>query len=273
MTDENGCEAAGSFGEDTPPVQLILDLDGFEGPLDVLLSLAREQKVDLVHISILALADQYLDYIARAHSMRLEIAADYLVMAAWLAYLKSRLLLPKNDDEEEPTGPELAAALAFHLQRYDAMKEAGLRLMERPRKGRDFFPRGAPEGLRNIRHSVIDVSLFELLTAYGNQQRRAADPTLHIAPIMVFSMDDVLQRLVGMLGTSRGWGSIMNYLPEALGGEVMMRSAVAATFSASLELAKQGRAQLRQEDSFGPLYLRAVKKTRTEAKDSKGDGS
>ena len=273
ITDENGFEMQGNFGEDALPAQLILDLDGFEGPLDVLLALAREQKVDLVHISILALANQYLDYIARAHSMCLEIAADYLVMAAWLAYLKSRLLLPRQDDEEEPTGPELAAALAFHLQRYNAMKESGVRLMDRPQKGRDFFPRGAPEGLRNIRRSVIEVSLFELLTAYGNQQRRAADPTLHIAPIMVYSMDDVLQRLVGMLGKSRGWGSLMNYLPEALGGELMMRSAVAATFAAGLELAKQGKAQLRQKDSFGPLYLRAVKKTKVRAKNSKGGGS
>ena len=273
MANENDLEAQWIVGEDSPPDQLILDLDGFEGPLDVLLSLAREQKVDLVHISILALANQYIDYIARAHFMCLEIAADYLVMAAWLAYLKSRLLLPQQNDEEEPGGPELAAALAFHLQRYNAMKEAGLRLKERPQKGRDFFPCGAPEGLRNIRRSIIDVSLFELLTAYGNLQQRDDDQTLHIASIMVYSMDDVLQRFVGMLGKSPGWRSLMDYLPEALDGELMTRSAVAATFSAGLELAKQGRAQLRQKDSFDPLYLRAVKNTKAGGDDSKGDES
>lgn len=255
---ENG---AGGVREDS---RLILDLEGFEGPLDVLLSLARDQKVDLVHISILALADQYLDFIARACRGRLELAAEYLVMAAWLAYLKSRLLLPQAEGDEEPGGPELAAALAFHLQRYNAMREAGARLMERPQLDRDFFPRGAPEGIRNIHRSVYEVTLYDVLKAYGEQQRHRADPTLRIAPTELYAADDVLDRLNRLLGTSRGWQTFASFLPENLTGDLVRRSAIAATLAASLELAKQGRVEIRQSRVFGPIFLRRSSSAPTE---------
>ncbi len=240
--------------EDDP--RLVLDLEGFEGPLDVLLALAREQKVDLTRLSILELANQYLAFIARAKRVRLEIAADYLVMAAWLAYLKSRLLLPQAGDEE-PTAHEMAAALAFQLQRLEAMRQAGTRLMSRPRLGLDVFSRGAPEGLRTVRTSVFEVTLYELLTAYGNQYRRGASGTLHISISDIYSMDDVLKRLARLLGAAPDWQSLISFLPDEIREGLVARSALAATFAASLELARSGTVQLRQNSPFGPIYLRA----------------
>src|SRR5277367_5430604 len=160
--------------------ELVVDLDGYEGPIDVLLALAREQKVDLTHISILQLADQYLAFISAARSLRLEIAADYLVMAAWLAYLKSRLLLPEPQPDDEPSGAELAAALAYQLQRLEAMQQAGARLMARPQLGRDVFRRGAPEGVPIVKHAQYEATLFELLKAYGEGRSRADSAVLHI---------------------------------------------------------------------------------------------
>src|SRR5215470_14469314 len=180
--------------------QLVLDLDGFEGPIDVLLTLARDQKVDLAKISILELADQYLAFIQRARQLRLEIAADYLVMAAWLAYLKSRLLLPEPEGEGEPTGAELAAALAFQLQRVQAMRDAGVRLMARPQLGRDIFPRGAPERFRVIAKPIYTATLYDLLKAYGSHAGRRHEGALHILPMDLYSMDDALKRIGGMIG-------------------------------------------------------------------------
>jgi segregation and condensation protein A len=250
-----------SFEEDiqkpaSSPDALLLDLDGYEGPIDVLLSLAREQKVDLRRISILALADQYLAFIAEARQLRLEIAADYLVMAAWLAYLKSRLLLPEPETEGEPTGAELAAALAFQLQRLQAMREAGARLMARPQLGRDFLPRGEPERFKVVARSIYAVTLYDLLKAYGAHSGRHREGALHILPTDLYSMDDALKRLGRMIGKTTDWVTLASFLPAGLVGGLIRRSAVAATFAASLELARSGQLKLRQDRMFGPLYLK-----------------
>jgi len=239
-------------------VELVVDLEGYEGPIDMLLQLAREQKVDLTKISILALADQYLAYISAARRLRLEIAADYLVMAAWLAYLKSRLLLPEPAPPDEPSGAELAAALTHQLRRLEAMQQAGARLMARPQLGRDVFARGAPEGLRRVLKPIYDVTLYELLRAYGDQRQRKEGSVLHIEAPELYSMDDALHRLERFLGRVPDWRALMTFLPPGLRGGVIERSAVAATFAASLELVRAGKLQLRQERAFGPIYIRSL---------------
>jgi len=239
--------------------ELVVDLDGFEGPIDALLVLARQQKVDLLHISILQLADQYVAFIAQARRLRLEVAADYLVMAAWLAYLKSRLLLPEPEDDDEPSGPEMAEALAFQLRRLEAMQQAGARVMELPRLGRDVFARGAPEGMRVIRTPVYDLTLYDLLKAYGDQQRRSQAPALEIAPSDYYSLDDALERLSALLGRMPDWQTLESFLPSDLKDPYLMRSAIAATFVATLELARSGKLTLRQSGAFGPIYLRSPK--------------
>ena len=244
-----------------PSVELVVDLEGYEGPIDMLLTLAREQKVDLTKISILALADQYLAYISAARRLRLEIAADYLVMAAWLAYLKSRLLLPEPAPADEPSGAELAAALTHQLQRLEAMQQAGARLMARPQLGRDVFARGAPEGLPRVLRPIYDATLYDLLKAYGDQRQRKEAAVLHIAPPELFSMDDALQRLSRLLGRMPEWRTLMSFLPPGLRGGIVERSAVAATFAASLELVRAGKLQLRQDSAFGPIYLRSLPET------------
>lgn len=244
-----------------PPVeeerQLVVDLEGYEGPIDVLLSLARDQKVDLAKISILALADQYLEFIAQARGVRLEIAADYLVMAAWLAYLKSRLLLPvPPDDKAEPTAAEMAAALAFQLQRLQAMQDAGARLMGRPQLGRDVFHRGAPEGLSIVAKPVYDLSLYELLKSYGDQKTRARPGVLRIVATELYSMDLAIERLTAMLGRMPEWTTLQSFLPPGLGSSLLGRSAMAAMLSASLELVRSGRMHVRQDRAFGPIFVR-----------------
>ena len=248
---------------ETPTVHreviFMVDLDGYEGPLDVLLSLARDQKLDITQISILALADQYLKFIMQAQKRNLEIAADYLVMAAWLAYMKSRLLLPDLGGEDEPTGEEMAAALAFQMQRLEAMQNSGQLLMDRPQLGRDFFARGEPEKHPVETEEVLDVTLFELLQAYARQRRRGnkGDRTLHIEPFEVYTVEDALKRLRRLLGRTPDWQSLWSYLPEELRGGLFGRSAVASTFAASLELAKEGKVNIRQTDTFGPIFLRS----------------
>jgi len=236
---------------------LVVDLEGFEGPIDVLLSLARDQKVDLTKISILALADQYLSFVQNARSLRLELAAEYLVMAAWLAYLKSRLLLPAPEGGEEPSGEDLAAALAFQLLRLEAMQKAGAALMSRSLLNRDVFGRGAPEGVRNVTRAVYDLSLYELLKSYGDYRRRVDAAVLRIDPVEFYSMDDALQRLAALVGKTPDWHTLMSYLPEGLRPGILSRSALASMFAASLELARDGRVMLRQERMFGPIFLRA----------------
>ncbi|MCP4328097.1 MAG: segregation/condensation protein A [Alphaproteobacteria bacterium] len=258
------------FGLETdfqpPPNEggLVVELGAYEGPLDVLLALAREQKVDLTKISILRLAEQYLAFIAAARDLRLEVAADYLVMAAWLAYLKSRLLLPPPDDDgEQPTGAEMAAALAFQLRRLESMRNAGAALFERPHLGRDVFPRGEPESFPVLRSSVYDASLFELLKSYSLQQRRTTGGTYSISdPVILFSIEEALVRLTEKLDSMPDWATLSSYLPKGLADPLTRRSAVAATFGASLELAKSGHVQLRQDKLFGPIFVRA-KRTST----------
>jgi len=237
--------------------QLVLELDGYEGPIDLLLALAREQKVDLAKISILALADQYLDFIARQRQLRLEIAADYLVMAAWLAYLKSRLLLPQPPEDDEPSATELAAVLEHRLRLLAAMQTAGGRLMARPRLGHDVFARGMPEKLAVIAVPVYELGLYELLRAYGENRRRAVEAVLAIEPSAFHSVDEALKRLSRFLGQMPDWRELTSFLPEELRGELFLRSALAATFAATLELARRGRIELRQDRTFGPIYLRS----------------
>jgi segregation and condensation protein A len=235
---------------------LRLSFDVWEGPLDLLLTLARGQKVDLRQISILALVEQYLDYIETARALKLEVAADYLVMAAWLAYLKSALLLPK-DPLEEPSPDELALRLQLRLQRLAAMREAAARLMARDRLGRDVFARGAPEGLRDIKLRQWDASLYDLLAAYGQVKARSA-PVVHmIARRPIVTLDAALGHLERLLGVKLDWTELAAFLPADYDGP-LRRSAVASSFVAALELARQGKLEMRQDETFGPLYLRGV---------------
>jgi len=235
----------------------LVDVEGYEGPIDVLLTLARDQKVDLTQISILELADQYLAFVAEVRRSNLELAADYLVMAAWLAYLKSRLLIPDLGGGDEPTGEEMAAALAFHLQRLESMQTAGARLMARPRLGQDFVGRGAPEPMMAVIESYVDLSLYDLLKTYGDMNRRGEDDTLHIKAWNLYSVDDALKRLRTLLGNTPDWESLWRFLPDGLSDELEIRSAIASTFTATLEMAREGHIQVRQSGPFGPIYLRS----------------
>jgi segregation and condensation protein A len=236
--------------------ELIVNLEGFEGPLDLLLTLAREQKVDLRRISMVALVDQYLAHVAQARRLRLELAADYLVMAAWLAYLKSRLLLPEPAAGDEPSGQEMADALAWQLRRLEAMQEVGVRLMARPQLGRDVFARGQPEGVIVVRRAIWDVKLFDLLQAYGNQVRPKDADTYQIAPMQFFSVEEAAERLSRMLGIAIDWQTLEAFLPAGLTDPARRRSALASTFVAGLQLAKDGQIELRQTERFGPIHLR-----------------
>ena len=235
--------------------QLTLDLEVWEGPLDVLLSLARAQKVDLRQISILRLVDQYLAFVARERA-RLEVAADYLVMAAWLAYLKSALLLPRTDTDEEPSAEELAWRLQMRLERLSSMREAGARLMARDRLGRDVFGRGAPERLRVVRHAAWEAELYDLIAAYG-QVRARTRPVLHVVQTRpVMTLEAALERVAALVGNAVDWQRIEAFLPE-IEDPQLRRSALASSFLAALELARQGRVELTQERAFAPLRLRA----------------
>ena len=254
---------AGDEAWDGPAVRpaedaaLYLELDGWEGPLDLLLDLARRQKVDLRGISILALADQYIGYVERAAALRLELAADYLVMAAWLAYLKSLLLLPK-EEQDEPSADELAMRLQLRLQRLGAMREAGARLMARDRLGRDVFARGAPEGLRVERRNAWQCEWFDLVQAYGQVKARTA-PVIHmVRDRAVMTLDSALSRVAAMLGVALDWMALEEFLPPYADPQ-LRRSALASSFVAALELARQGKAELAQDEAFGVLRLRAVR--------------
>ena len=238
---------------------MIVNLDGFEGPLDLLLTLARTQKVDLARISILALAEQYLDYVTQARRLRIELAAGYLVMAAWLAYLKSRLLLPDEEaDAEEPSGPEMAAALALRLRRLAAMRDAAAALMERPQLGRDVFPAGRAEGLPVHEEALHESTLHELLRAYAAHRIRRQPRGLLIELSAYHSMEDAYRRLSQLLGSTPEWETLSRFLPRGAGSESeeVARSGLASTFAASLELAREGHLQIRQLEPFGPIYLR-----------------
>lgn len=234
----------------------VVDLDGYEGPLDMLLALARSQKVDLAKISILDLADQYLGFIDEARQMRLELAADYLVMAAWLAYLKSRLLIPGPAKGEEPSGAELAEVLAFRLRRLQAMREAAARLMNRDRLGRDVFARGAPEPVVAVARRQWDASLFDLLSAYSQQRQKSALSHVRLARRTVLSLAearDILERLIGGLSD---WAPLDAFLIDYLGGPDRRATVIASSFASSLELVREGALELHQDRPLGPLYLR-----------------
>ncbi|MDJ0979870.1 MAG: ScpA family protein [Erythrobacter sp.] len=252
---------AQGWGNSQPPRspgdKLYLELDGWEGPLDLLLDLARRQKVDLRQISILALVDQYLDYIERAADLKLEVAADYLVMAAWLAFLKSSLLLPK-EEQEDPSPEELALRLQLRLQRLGAMREAAARLMARDRIGRDIFLRGAPEGLRIDRNTQWKSDTYSLVQAYGQVKARTAPRIYHVADRPVMTLDSALDRVSAMLGVSVDWIDIRDFLPPHANSD-LRRSALASSFVAALELARLGRAEIAQDGAFEPLRIRRLK--------------
>jgi segregation and condensation protein A len=241
--------------------------------------LARDQKVDLKQISVLQLADQYLAFVAAARRLDLELAAEYLVMAAWLAYLKSRLLLPDPPGAEEPTGEALAAALKFQLERLEAMREAGGHLLARNQLGQDIFARGQPERFGGDMLTVLRVTLYDLLKAYGaHLQRREGAQPLRIEPQDLHSVEEALRWLRQNLGHAPSWENLWRYLPpgtfEGLrAGRLSARSALAATFAASLELARGGGVKLRQNKPFGPIYLRAAKSdAENDAGNDKDDG-
>ena len=247
---------SGPASAPTDDAALYLELDGWEGPLDLLLDLARRQKVDLKSISILALVDQYIEYIERAEALRLEIAADYLVMAAWLAYLKSALLLPK-DEQEDPSPEELALKLQLRLQRLGAMREAGARLMARDRLGRDVFSRGAPEGLKVLRKNAWQCDWYQLVRAYGQVKLRT-EPVVHmVAERPVVTLESALQRVSAMLGVTVEWLDIRSFLPSDAEPR-LRKSALASSFVAALELAKMGKAEMRQDEVFGQLEIRRM---------------
>lgn len=242
-----------------PTEMLIVDLEGFEGPLDVLLTLARNQKVDLTKISILKLAEQYLDFINRAHRMELDLAADYLVMASWLAYLKSRLLLPPPEVEEGPSGAEMAARLAFQLLRLEGMRKASVALFGRQRLGLHVFQRGAPEGIRVVKTSQYQGTLYDLLKSYSDQQLKGHETKWEPKRLPIMSIEIARRRLEQMLGMMFDWGRIDAYLPvEEMSGE-LRRSVLASTLSAALVLAKDGQIELRQSGAYQPLFMRQKK--------------
>jgi Uncharacterized conserved protein len=241
---------------------LVVSVDGFEGPLDLLLALARSQKVDIAKISILKLAEQYLEFIEQAKRMNLELAADYLVMAAWLAYLKSRLILPKPETKEgEPSADEMAARLRWRLQRLDAMREAAARLVAGDRLGREIFARGAPEPVNVIKIRTYKDTMYDLLTAYASERAkklRGKDYQLRVSPVML--IDQARERLERMFGKIPDWSNLERLLPDGWTGGARRRSAMASMFMACLEAARDGRVELRQMGAFEPLFVKDLAK-------------
>lgn len=246
-----------SVAERVAAEALIVDVDGFEGPLDLLLTLSRTQKVDLRKISVLQLARQYLAFVEKAKTLRLELAADYLVMAAWLAFLKSRLLLPPDPTEEGPSGEELAAHLAFQLERLAAMRDAAARLMGRDQLGRDFFARGQTQMVERVRSVTYTATLLDLMQGYARIRTRDDFRPFVLDREKVFTMEQALERMRGLIGYAGDWGDLMSFLPDGWEVDpVKRRSATAATFAASLELVKEGHLEICQSESFAPIQLR-----------------
>src|SRR3954463_1229883 len=235
---------------------LVVDVEGYEGPLDLLLTLARQQKVDLAKISILALADQYLTFIEAARKIRLELAADYLVMAAWLAYLKSRLLLPEPPPPDGPSAEEMAPALANRLRRLEAIREAANRLMNRPQLQRDIFPRGDPETIAEIRHPKFTATLFDLLTAYAVQRQQRVLASVHLAKRTVWSLSEARASLERLVGMAEDWSCLDEYLLAYIVDPSQRATVFASSFAAALELVREGEVELNQKEAFAPLYFR-----------------
>lgn len=252
-------QGALTFEQTAEARALVIDVEGFEGPLDVLLTLARGQKLDLRKISILQLAEQYLVFVETAKKQRIELVADYLVMAAWLAYLKSRLLLPPDPEEEGPSAEEMADRLAWQLQRLEAMRRAAARLMARDVLDRERFARGAPEPVMLRKRVVWDAQLIDLMRAYARVKTRMEYQPLHMRRDPVYSMEMALERLRAVVGMTVGWRNLLTYLPPSWREDPKKRrSAVAACFAASLEMAKRGEVEIRQDDTFGEIRLRAT---------------
>lgn len=275
MTSQEAALHTDQFQEDAPRLSpemeqadaLLLNIDGFEGPINVLLELARNQKVDLTQISILQLARQYLAFVERAKALDLELAADYLVMAAWLAYLKSRLLLPKEETaENEPSAAEMAEALQFQLRRLEAMQNAGKGLEQRPQLGQSVFVRGMPEGLVIKNNTSWDANLYDLLKTYGDIHRRKDSSKYDLPVFNLMSTDDALTRLTRMLGQlprkglHSAWTTLESFLPEGIKDRLFGRSALASMLTASLEMAKQGQLEIKQDGLFRPVYMRGLSK-------------
>ena len=235
---------------------LVVDVEGYEGPLDLLLTLARQQKVDLSRISILALADQYLVFIEAARKIRLELAADYLVMAAWLAFLKSRLLLPEPATPDGPSAEEMATALANRLRRLEAIREAANRLMNRPQFQRDIFPRGNPESIAEIRHPKFTATLFDLLTAYSAQRQQRVLATVHLTKRTVWSLSEARASLERLIGIADDWSCLDEYLLNYVVDPSQKATVFASSFAAALELVREGAMELNQKEAFAPLYFR-----------------
>jgi segregation and condensation protein A len=234
----------------------LVDIDGFEGPLDLLLELARRQKVDLHKISVLALAEQYLAFIEAARSLRLELAADYLVMAAWLAYLKSRLLLPKPPKDEEPPAEDLAALLAFRLQRLEAIRAAAEALVNRPRLGRDIFQRGQPEGIDIVRSPQWQASMFDLLSAYARQRQKRALSKVTFKPRYVWTLNEAREALERLAGQAFDWTILDAYLVAFCSTPEQTRTVRASALSACLEMVREGVVTVRQDRAFAPLWIK-----------------
>jgi len=259
-----------TFEEDPPRVEpvhhdadaLLLNIDGYEGPIDVLLELAQKQKVDLLQISVLQLVRQYLEFVERAKALDLKLAAEYLVMAAWLTYLKSRLLLPREDESVDPSAEEMAEALQFQLRRLEAMQEAAEKLQERPQLGQGVFARGAPEGISVTTRAQWDVSLVDMLRAYGDIKKRGEDAHYDLPEFTLMSAEDAMSRVTRMLGKlpRKGmhsvWTTLESFIPDGIKDRLYGRSALASTFTAGLELAKQGKLEIKQDGLFRPIYLR-----------------
>jgi segregation and condensation protein A len=235
---------------------LVIDIAGFEGPLDLLLHLARNQKVDLSRISVLALAEQYLIFVETARRVRIELAADYLVMAAWLAFLKSKLLIPQQSKDDGPSGEEMADALAFRLKRLEAMREAAAQLTGRNRLGRDVFARGAPEHIPDRRASAYDANLYDLLSAYAGLRQRQAVTQVTIERRRVWSLVDARMILTRMIGDIADWTALEHYLLRYMTSPSERATAIASAFAASLEMVREGQMEIRQDGAFQPLYMR-----------------
>jgi segregation and condensation protein A len=235
---------------------LVVDVEGYEGPLDLLLALARQQKVDLAKISILALADQYLQFIEAARKIRLELAADYLVMAAWLAYLKSRLLLPEPPTPDGPSAEDMATALANRLRRLEAIREASNRLMNRPQLQRDVFARGNPESIAEVRHQKYTSTLFDLLSAYAVQRQQRVLTSVHLARRTVWSLAEARASLERLVGIADDWSCLDEYLLRYVADPSQRATVFASSFAAALELVREGDMELNQKEAFAPLYFR-----------------
>jgi segregation and condensation protein A len=235
---------------------LIVDVEGFEGPLDLLLTLARQQKVDLSKISILALADQYLAFIEEARRLRLELAADYLVMAAWLAFLKSRLLIPDNEQVVGPSAEDMAAALAFRLRRLESIREAAEKLIARPQLDRDVFARGAPEPIIDIKHPQWTATLYDLLSAYAVQRSKRALSRVRFAQRSVWSLAEARGRLQSLVGAAQDWSRLDRYLLDFITEPELQATVLASSFAATLEMVREGLIDLHQHTAFAPIYLR-----------------